>query len=156
MFCIPLFFLLFLPPDANGVRNVATIVSDQFGQPAALQWKGVAELIAKGLKALPHSAIVSMVVAAIAAAAIELAKIGTRGRFPLSAVAIGLGVVLPPEATFGMWVGAMIFWWQARKHREPGTRGHEVWVAGYESICAGLISGAALTGIGNAVINVLM
>ena len=50
----------------------------------------------------------------------------------------------------------MIFWWQARKHREPGTRGHEVWVAGYESICAGLISGAALTGIGNAVINVLM
>ena len=156
VFCIPLFFLLFLPPDANGVRNVATIVSDQFGQPAALQWKGVAELIAKGLKALPHSAIVSMVVAAIAAAAIELAKIGTRGRFPLSAVAIGLGVVLPPEATFGMWVGAMIFWWQARKHREPGTRGHEVWVAGYESICAGLISGAALTGIGNAVINVLM
>jgi len=83
VFCIPLFFLLFLPPDANGVRHVATIVSDQFAQPAALQWKGVAELIAKGLKALPHSAIVSMVVAAIAAAAIEIAKIATRGRFAL-------------------------------------------------------------------------
>ena len=156
VFCIPLFFLLFLPPDANGVRNVASIVSDQFAQPAALQWKGVAELIAKGLKALPHSAIVSMVVAAIAAAAIEIAKIATRGRFPLSAVAIGLGTVLPPESTFGMWIGAMIFWWQARKHREPGTRGHEIWVSGYESICAGLISGAALTGIGNAILNVLM
>jgi len=156
VFCIPLFFLLFLPPDANGVRHVASIVSDQFAQPAALQWKGVAELIAKGLKALPHSAIVSMVVAAIAAAAIEIAKIATRGRFPLSAVAIGLGTVLPPESTFGMWVGAMIFWWQARRYREAGTRGHEIWVSGYESICAGLISGAALTGIGNAIINVLM
>ncbi len=47
--CVPLFFLLFLPPDANGVRSTATMVSDQFALPAALQWKGVAELIAKGL-----------------------------------------------------------------------------------------------------------
>jgi hypothetical protein len=55
-----------------------------------------------------------------------------------------------------MWVGAMIFWWQARKHREPGTKGHAVWVEGYESICAGLISGSALVGIGNAIVNVLL
>jgi uncharacterized oligopeptide transporter (OPT) family protein len=83
-------------------------------------------------------------------------RIVTKGRFPLSAVAIGLGVVLPPEATFAMWVGALIFWWQARKHREPGTRNHVIWVEGYESICAGLISGSALIGIGNAIVNVLL
>ena len=154
--CVPLFFLLFLPPDANGVRSTATIVSDQFGMPSALQWKGVAELIAKGVSTLAHSAVISMVVAAIAAIAIEVAKIMTRGRFPLSAVAVGLGVVLPPEATFAMWVGAMMFWWMGRKHKEPGTRGHTVWVEGYESICAGLISGSALIGIGNAIINVLL
>ncbi|HUP30175.1 MAG TPA: OPT/YSL family transporter, partial [Usitatibacter sp.] len=89
VFCVPLFFLLFLPPDANGVRSTATMISDQFAMPAAIQWKGVAELIAKGLNALPHSAVVSMIVAAIAAVAIEAAKIATKGRFPLSAVAIG-------------------------------------------------------------------
>jgi hypothetical protein len=154
--CVPLFFLLFLPPDANGVRSTATIVSDQFGMPSALQWKGVAELIAKGVGSLPQSAVISMVVAALAAVAIEVAKIVTKGRFPLSAVAIGLGVVLPPEATFAMWVGAMIFWWMGRRNREPGTRGHTLWVEGYESICAGLISGAALVGIGNAILNVLL
>jgi len=154
--CVPLFFLLFLPPDANGVRSTATIVSDQFGMPSALQWKGVAELIAKGVSTLAHSAVISMVVAAIAAIAIEVAKIMTKGRFPLSAVAVGLGVVLPPEATFAMWVGAMMFWWMGRKHKEPGTRGHTVWVEGYESICAGLISGSALIGIGNAILNVLL
>ena len=154
--CVPLFFLLFLPPDANGVRSTATIVSDQFGMPSALQWKGVAELIAKGVSALQHSAVVSMVVAAIAAIAIEVAKIVTKGRFPLSAVAVGLGVVLPPEATFAMWVGAMMFWWMGRRHKEPGTRGHVIWVEGYESICAGLISGSALVGIGNAILNVLL
>jgi uncharacterized oligopeptide transporter (OPT) family protein len=154
--CVPLFFLLFLPPDANGVRSTAAMVSDQFAFPAALQWKGVAELIAKGLTALPYSAIVSMVVAAVSAAAIEIARIATKGRFPLSSVSIGLGVVLPPEATFGMFVGAMVFWLMGRRYPTKGTRGHEFWVDGLEPICAGLISGAALMGIGNAIVNVLM
>jgi uncharacterized oligopeptide transporter (OPT) family protein len=154
--CVPLFFLLFLQPDANGVRSTAGMVSDQFAFPAALQWKGVAELIAKGLTALPYSAVVSMVVAAVAAAAIEIARIVTKGRFPLSAVSIGLGVVLPPEATFAMWVGAMVFWLMGRRYKAKGTRGHEFWVEGLEPICAGLISGAALMGIGNAIVNVLM
>ncbi len=156
LFCVPLFYLLFLPPDANGLRSAATMVSDHFGMPAALQWKGVAELIAKGVRTLPHTAVVSMIVAAVCAIAIEVARIATKGRFPLSAVSIGLGVVLPPEATFAMWVGAMIFWWQGRRHRQPGTKGHAVWVEGYESICAGLISGSALVGIGNAIVNVLL
>jgi uncharacterized oligopeptide transporter (OPT) family protein len=154
--CVPLFFLLFLPPDANGVRSVSTIVSDNFAFPAALQWKGVAELIAKGFSALRDSAVVSMIVAAIAAAAIEIARIVTKGRFPLSAVSIGLGVVLPPEATLAMWVGAMIFWVMRRRHAVAGTPGNRFWVEGMEPICAGLISGSALMGIGNAIVNVLM
>jgi uncharacterized oligopeptide transporter (OPT) family protein len=154
--CVPLFYLLFLQPDANGLRSTATIISDQFAFPGAVQWKGVAELITKGLSALPWTAIVAMAVAAACAAAIEIARIVTNGRFPLTAVSIGLGVVLPPEATLAMWAGAMIFWWNARKHATPGTRGHTMWVDGYESIAAGLISGSALVGIGNAIVNVLL
>ena len=154
--CVPLYFLLFLPADANGLRTTATIVSDQFAMPAALQWKGVAELIAKGVNSLPMTAIVSMIAAAIAAVGIEVARIVTKGRFPLSSVSIGLGVVLPPEATFMMWVGAMIFWWMGKRHTTPGSKGHNFWVEGCEPICAGLISGAAIMGIGNAVVNVLM
>ncbi len=154
--CVPLFFLLFLPPDANGVRSVSTMVSDNFAFPAALQWKGVAELIAKGISGLQHSAVVSMIVAAVAAAAIEIARIVTKGRFPLSAVSIGLGVVLPPESTFAMWVGAMIFWVMRLRYATPGSKGNRFWVEGMEPICAGLISGSALMGIGNAIVNVLM
>jgi uncharacterized oligopeptide transporter (OPT) family protein len=153
---VPLFYLLFLPADANGVRSTTTIISDNFAFPAALQWKGVAEIIAKGVSALPTSAIVSMIIAAVAAAAIEIARIVTKGRFPLTSVSIGLGVVLPPEASFMMWVGAMMFWWMGRKNKEPGTKGHDFWVEGCEPISAGLISGAALVGIGNALINVLI
>jgi uncharacterized oligopeptide transporter (OPT) family protein len=154
--CIPLFFLLFLTPDHNGVRSTSTILSDRFAMPVALQWKGVAEIIARGVSHLPHTAIVSMIVAATVAAAIEGARIATKGRVPLSAVAIGLGAVLPPDSVVGMWVGAMVFWWMGRRRQEPGTAGHDFWVAGREPICAGLISGSALLGIGNAILDVVL
>jgi uncharacterized oligopeptide transporter (OPT) family protein len=154
--CVPLYFVLFLPADAGGVRSTATIVSEQFAMPAALQWKGVADIIGKGLTSLAPSAIASMIVAAVAAVAIEVARVVTRGRFPITAVSVGLGVVLPPEATFAMWVGALVFWWAGRRHPTPGTKGHRFWVEGCEPICAGLISGAALMGIGNAIVNVLL
>ena len=154
--CVPLFFLLFLPPDANGVRSTATIISDQFAMPGAIQWKGVAEIITKGLTSLPQSAIIAMAVAALTAVAVEVARIVTKGRSGLSAVAIGLGVVLPPESTLAMFVGALIFWIMKLRHPRPGTKEHEVWVEGMEPICAGLISGSALMGIGNAIVNVLI
>lgn len=154
--CVPLYFLLFLRPDANGTRTTASIVSEQFAFPAALQWKGVAEIIGKGFGGLPESALITMAVAVVAAVAIELARVATRGRFGLSAVSVGLGVVLPPESTFAMFVGALIFWLMGLRHKAPGTRKHEIWVEGAEPICAGLISGSALMGIGNAILNVLM
>jgi uncharacterized oligopeptide transporter (OPT) family protein len=79
-----------------------------------------------------------------------------RKPFPLSSVSIGLGVILPPDACFAMWIGALFFWWQARRHNTPGTKGHRLWVEGAEPICAGLITGAALIGICNALANVLL
>ncbi len=154
--CVPLYFLLFLPPDANGLRSTATIVSEQFSMPGAITWKGVAEIIARGFDGLPASAVVAMAVAAITAVVIELARVITKGRFPLSSVSIGLGVVLPPESTLAMFAGALVFWLMGLRHKTPGTRGHAVWVEGAEPICAGLISGAALVGIGNALVNVLI
>jgi OPT family oligopeptide transporter len=156
LFAIPLFYLLFLPPNKEGVRSTATMVSEQFAMPAALQWKGVADLIAKGVHSLPQSAVISMIVAAVAAATFEILRMRTKGRFPISAVSVGLGVVLPPASCFMMWVGAMIFWWKGRQHSQRGTKGHNFWVEGMEPICAGLISGSALVGIANAVVNVLL
>jgi uncharacterized oligopeptide transporter (OPT) family protein len=153
--CIPLYFLLFLPPGPDGIRSAATIVSDKFAMPAAVQWQGVAELIARGISHLPLSALVSMIVAAVCAATIEIINIASRGRLPLSAVSIGLGVVLPPEYTLPMWAGAMLFWFAGRRYPTPGTRGHAYWKEGCESLCAGLISGAALVGIGDAIVTVV-
>ena len=152
----PLFFLLFLPAGADGVRTTASIVSDQFPMPGALQWKGVSDLISSGLKNLPVSAIVSMAIAAVCAVIFEIARIMTKGKFPITPVGVGLGVVLPPDASFAMFLGAFGFWWLGRRHKEPGTKSHTIWVECCEPICAGLISGAALIGILNAIVNAVL
>ncbi len=153
---VPLFYVLFLPPGPGGTPDVETIVSDRFSFPAALQWKGVAELIGRGLHSLPTSAVVAMAVAAVLAAGFEIARIATRGRFPLSAVSIGLGVVLPPDACLGMWLGALFVRVMARRHADPASPGYALWVDSVEPVSAGFIAGAALVGIGNAILNVLL
>jgi uncharacterized oligopeptide transporter (OPT) family protein len=152
----PLFFLLFLPPGADGIRSTASIVTEQFPMPSALQWKGVSDLISAGLKNLPTSAIVSMAVAAVLAVIFEVARMATKGRFPLSPVGLGLGVVLPPDACLTMFVGAFVFWLMGRRHTTVGSKGHTLWVESAEPICAGLISGAALIGILNAIVNAVL
>ncbi|MDN3920398.1 OPT family oligopeptide transporter [Roseateles violae] len=154
--CVPLFFLLFMRPDANGVVSASNMVTEQFAFPAAIQWKGVAELIAKGVQGLPLSAIIAMAVAVVAAIVIEVLRIVTKGRFPLSSVSIGLGVVLPPESTLAMFIGALLFWIMSKRFKDAKSAGYRRWVEGCEPICAGLISGAALMGIGNAILNVLI
>jgi uncharacterized oligopeptide transporter (OPT) family protein len=148
----PLFYLLFLPPGLDGARSPATIVSEQFPMPTAMQWKGVADLIARGVSSLPTSAVISMIAAAALAAFIEIMTIVRKKPFPISSVSIGLGVILPPDACFAMWVGGMFFWWQSRRYPNPKTKGNRLWVESAEPICAGLIAGAALIGIANAVV----
>jgi uncharacterized oligopeptide transporter (OPT) family protein len=97
--------------------------------------------------------VVSIVAAALLAAFIEIMTIVRREPFPLSSISIGLGVILPPDACLAMWLGGMFFWWKERKYPKPGTQGHRLWVGGAEPICAGLITGAALVGIANALVN---
>jgi len=152
----PLFFLLFLPKGGDGLRSIESMLTDKFPFPKALEWKGVSDLVASGLKNLPPSALWAMGTAAVLAVIIEVLRIRTRGRFPLSSVGIGLGVVLPPDACFMMFLGAFAFWFLGRRHATPGTRGHTLWIECCEPICAGLISGAALVGIANTLVNALL
>jgi OPT family oligopeptide transporter len=152
----PLFFLLFLPRSAEGVRTPATLLSDQFPFPKALEWKGVSDLVASGLSSLPTSALLSMAIAAVLAIVFEVARLRTNGRFPISPLGLGLGVVLPPDACLMMFLGGLVFWWTGRRNPVPGSRGHSLWVECNEPICAGLISGAALTGIANAIVVALL
>jgi len=161
----PLFFLLFglrgFDPAA-GVSVMDTMVTDRFSFPGALQWKGVSDLVTAvfgggGGDLLRPSIIWSMAIAGFAALVMEVLRIRTGNRFPLSPLAIGLGVVVPPDSSLMMFVGAALFWVTRRLYgARPQSLGYRVWVDSQEPVCAGLIAGAALVGIGDILVKVFV
>jgi uncharacterized oligopeptide transporter (OPT) family protein len=98
-----------------------------------------------------------MGIAAFAALVMEVLRIRTNNRFPLSPLAIGLGVVVPPDSSLMMFAGAAFFWFMGRRYgSQPQSRGYATWVDSQEPICAGLIAGAALVGIGDILVKVFV
>jgi uncharacterized oligopeptide transporter (OPT) family protein len=157
LFSTPLFFLLFLSDRKEGQSVQDAMTSGPFSFPSAMQWKGISDLIQKGFTSLPSSVQTSMVIAAVAAVLLEVARVKTKGRFPLSPLAIGLGVVIPPDSTIAMTAGALFFDWMHRRHeKKPSTPGHALWVETREPICAGLVAGAALVGIIDVLVKVFL
>jgi uncharacterized oligopeptide transporter (OPT) family protein len=151
----PLFYVLFLQNYQPGGSVEAAMTGENFGFPGAVQWKGVADIIEKGLKGLSPSIQWSLVLAAAAAVVFEVLKIRTKGKFWLSPVSIGLGVVLPPDATIAMWIGSLFFGFMHNAYaKKEGRTGHTIWVLSMEPICAGIIAGAALVGIGDKLVDV--
>jgi OPT family oligopeptide transporter len=161
----PLFFVLFglsRFDAATGASVMDTMVTDKFAFPAALQWKGVSDLVTAvfgggGSTLLTNSIVWSMAIAGFASLVMELLRVRTGNRFPLSPLAIGLGVVVPPDSTLMMFVGAAFFWWAGRRYGgRPESGGYRLWIDAQEPICAGLIAGAALIGIGDILVKVFV
>ena len=68
-------------------------------------------------------------------------------------IVIGLGMVLPPEYTIMMWIGSAFFTVMERRYvQRVGEFGHRLWVDGREAVCAGIIAGWALLGVGNGIV----
>jgi OPT family oligopeptide transporter len=149
--------------DPTHMQTVMAPEGGQFSFPSALQWKGVSDLMASIFGGdtqgtlLTTSIIISMVIAAVVGLVFELTRVFTKNKFPLSPLAIGLGVVVPAESTLCMFLGALFFWFMHRRHeKREGTDGHTLWVGAQESLCAGLIAGAALIGIGDVMVKVFV
>ncbi|MFM8282569.1 MAG: OPT/YSL family transporter, partial [Planctomycetaceae bacterium] len=99
----------------------------------------------------------SIVLAVLAGIVLEVLRIRRPATFPLSPMSIGLGVILPPDSTVAMFLGAAFFALMHRRHgAAPDSRGHRLWVGSHEPICAGLIAGAALVGIADILVKVFL
>ncbi len=157
---IPLFFILFVKGNSavdlstadSTASTIANIQSSDFPMPAATIWKAVAEALTHGLGSLPTSVLYAAIVGAIVGLTLELGRIFTKGKFPLSPVAIGLSFVISFDYVLAMASGAIIFWFLGvgRKPKNPDAP-KPIWVENHEPICAGIIAGAALMGILDAV-----
>ncbi len=165
----PLFFIMFLnghpqnpfttpKPDLADatVEQVLLATPEKFSFTSAVQWQGISKFIGgltsdSSLTSIIHpSALWAMAVAAALGVGIEVYRAITKSKIPLSPVAIGLGMVLPPDSTIWMAIGAIFFWTMHRIYQKrEGSFGRKLWVDTHEPICAGVIAGAALIGIGD-------
>lgn len=137
---VPVFYLI-MGPDTS------RLASDALPMPAAQVWRAVAELLAKGLATLHPTAQWAMVIGAVLGIVIEVLNQRTGGRFPLSAVGIGLAATFRFPDSLAMGLGALLFWALGRRYRDPAARGHQVFVENRETLCAGVIAGGSLVGI---------
>jgi uncharacterized oligopeptide transporter (OPT) family protein len=142
VFSVAVFYPLFLR------GNPAGLASEQYPYPAAATWKAVAEILIKGLNQLPTSAVYAAAIGAALGIILEIVRILSKGKFPLSPIGIGLAFVIPFQICFAMFLGSFIFWaiekmWPTREQRM-----NEIFVQNQESICAGLIAGEALVAVG--------
>jgi OPT family oligopeptide transporter len=161
----PLFYALFLSDWKPGmsVQQAMAPEGGQFSFPSAVQWKGVSDLVTSIFGSGGHgtlltgSILTSMIVGAGVGLVFEVLRLATKNRFPLSPLAIGLGVLVPPESTLAMFGGALFFWLMNRTYQaRPGSTGYRLWIETHEPICAGLVAGAALVGIGDTLIRVFL
>jgi uncharacterized oligopeptide transporter (OPT) family protein len=166
---VPIWYYVFIQGD------VSRYGSDRLPVPGAITWKAVAQLLMTGLHNLAPSAQLAVVVGAVVGLVVEVSKQVTKNRFPLSAVGIGLAFVISFHDIWVMFVGSFVFWMLERKSKrwedahpakpkaeekptEPAVK--RPWFAiaaeNSEAICAGVIAGGALMGIGINVLDVLV
>ncbi|HET7788520.1 MAG TPA: OPT/YSL family transporter [Myxococcales bacterium] len=111
--------------------------------PTGIQWKAMGEVVARGLSALPPGALPAVIAAG--ATGIALAALGSSraGRWFPSAMAMGIGVLVPVDYSLSFVLGAFL----VRGVR--GLRGRG------PVIGAGLIAGDSLVGVTVALLTAL-
>ncbi len=158
---VPLFFILFThgvdQSSAETVKaTIGNIQSDKFPMPAVTVWKAVAEVLTKGLHSLesPHNSIIyAVIVASLIGLVLEVSRIASKGKFPLSPIGLGLAFVMNFQSAFAMFLGAFIMWLLGvGRIKDEARAKSNPWIQNHEPICAGVIAGAAIIGIVDALI----
>lgn len=141
VFSVLVFYPLFLKDNPAGLRSA------EYPYPAATVWEAVARILTKGLSELPTTALYAAIIGAVLGIVFELIRQLSKNKFPLSAVGIGLAFVIPFQTCLAMFFGSFIFWVIGRIWSKPEQRPNVIFVQNQESICAGVIAGAALIGV---------
>jgi uncharacterized oligopeptide transporter (OPT) family protein len=138
---VPVFYLLIQ-------NDISKITSPSLPMPGASIWIAVAQVLSQGLSVLPSSTRVAVFVGAFLGIFIEYMNRRTRGRFPISAMGLGLSFVLKFSDCLSMGAGSILFWGIGRfvSKTERSTTS-KIFVDNQETVCAGVIAGGSIMGI---------
>jgi len=127
--------------------DTSILMSEKLPMPGAVVWKAVAMVLTKGFEFLHPTARWAIVIGAVLGLAIEIANQRTKGRFPLSAVGLGLAPILRFGDCWAMALGAFFFWVAGKYFKEKKSLGFRALVENQETACAGVIAGGSIIGL---------
>ncbi|RLS52572.1 MAG: OPT family oligopeptide transporter [Planctomycetota bacterium] len=152
-----LFFVLFTKGiDPQVPSTVANLQSEKFPMPSVTVWMGVAKILTEGFDKLPPSVVTAVIIASLAALVLEILRIASRNKFPLSPVAMGLAFVIDFKSSLCMFAGSLIFWLLGVGRIKEEEAPNHFWVQNFEPVCAGIIAGASLMGIADMLVAVFL
>jgi len=139
------FAYLLLIPDPQ-----TQLLTAEWPAPAVATWKAVAEVLSRGLEAMPQGAMPAILIASVFGVGLALVDslwASSLKRFLPSASAIGFGFVIPAWTAISLFVGAiaaaLVLW------RFPDWAERRIVV-----VAAGLIVGESLAGVVGASISI--
>jgi OPT family oligopeptide transporter len=141
MMVIPVFFIL--------IPDVSVLGGEQWPAPAALVWRGVAELLAKGVHALHPTARVGLVVGGLVGLIIPILELAfpKAKKFIPSATGLGLAFTINGYNTISFFIGSCLVLWLSRA--KPKV--HEQYTV---PVASGIIAGESLMGVAIAFLTI--
>jgi uncharacterized oligopeptide transporter (OPT) family protein len=123
------------------LRDTYGIVGDNAGlsSPISRKWAGFAEILSKGLSALPSGAVAALIIFAVLG--IIFAVLESRGvEWVPSPTGMGIGMLVPFAVIFVMFLGSVVerIWWRADR------RSNELYMI---PLASGLIAGEAIVAV---------
>jgi OPT family oligopeptide transporter len=138
---VPVYFILIPNPDVLG--------TEQWPAPAALVWRGVAELLARGISALPMSARYGLAIGAALGVLLPLLEMAfpKHKKFIPSPTGLGLAFTINGFNVISMFLGSVLAL-GFRKARPAAAAQYTVPVA------SGIIAGESLMGVSIAFLRI--
>jgi OPT family oligopeptide transporter len=139
--------LVVVPAFYKLVPNPAILGSDRFPAPSAQVWRGVAEVLARGVHSLHPTARWAMLVGALIGLALPLLELSfpKHKKYMPSAMGLGLALVIPAFNSISMFIGAVLaaLW---MKRNEKRAEAYTI------PIASGIIAGESLMGVAVALL----
>jgi uncharacterized oligopeptide transporter (OPT) family protein len=122
------------------IERAYGIGSRALPSPIAMSWKVTADVVQGGLQHMPVGVPLAALVACAAGVLLAIAERSGAARFVPSAVALGVGFLVPLTAGAGIALGAVLF--AVARLLAPGWSERQG-----QPLAAGLITGEAVTGV---------
>ena len=141
--------LIVVPAFFTLIPDVSLLGTEQWPAPAALVWRGVAELLAKGVGALHPTARFGLLIGATIGLVIPLLEL----RFPKakkfipSATGLGLAFTINGYNSISMFIGALLVLWFSKWRPKL----HEQYTV---PVSSGIIAGESLMGVAIAFLTI--